>query len=661
MEGVGQDTLACVVGRRLVSMMGFDLWPGPSIRSRSGSGAYRWVNGGGRGPHEEVVGVNGANRTVGRWVGAAITALGLFGAACQDVGVGGTPEPVTPGEVAPLLALSPRTAALGEQLTATVSGVSTRFEPGVTVSLGQGVVVGTVEVVSAGELRLPLSVAAEALPGYRTLTVTRPDGSLALEEALLLQSGRFSVDPVRADRGQSLVVRFDVVGVPMTAGYTWADFGAGISTDTFTVLDDGSGLATVSIASDAAPGPRDVSLQNGPSRVLLRDGFTVDRGLVSIRFEPGRVSQGQERVDYTITGVGTHFEAGRTTVVFDTGLLLDPEDASAMVVMSPTLITGHLNVCRGAEAGRHEVKVTTLSADGWLETVTAEEGLQVDGVAPSVEEGYGSFSLALSRSVERGELIEGVSAFASFQIATGACGTPNGTGCPSEAAPPNMPSFYPPPGCVPTNNTVLFPPPPSLDAGPSVWFEGPGGVPSIRLDREIDSDGTWYYTPSEEIPLEAFVPNTRYDVRVPGASGEGGLPAFTLEGVIVTPPALFSMVSPDLAWGPTLNPFDSVLVEWMDDAGEATAHTYPLATLSFRMSTTSVADGTSTRLDVRQIIPDDGELLIPADAVSFLAPGVGRMTLSASRIGDVYQLPGSRYASYAASSVIWGGVFELRE
>jgi len=254
-----------------------------------------------------------------------------------------------------------------------------------------------------------------------------------------------------------------------------------------------------------------------------------------------------------------------------------------------------------------------------------------------------------------------VSAAGVFQIVAGTCGSSNGSSCPTTSAPPNTPTIYPPPGCTPESNTNLFPPSPSIDAGPYVFIEGPGGEPTIRLDKEADSDGTFYYSPSERIPLEAFIPNTYYSVRIPGGEGEGAVPATTLNNIIVTPPSLFSLVAPDLSYGPTLNPYDSVTVQWVDEEDEPGAHTFPVANLSLRMSVSSALDGSSKRLDVRQIIPDTGELVLQAGDVSQLPPGVGRLSMTAARQGPVYSLPGSQYSTLSTSAVVVSGAFELRE
>lgn len=600
-------------------------------------------------------------RPLGAALAGCLLLLVLAGVApgCGDR-VGAGVEDPTLGEVAPRVELSPAAASIGSSFTATVSGVSTDFDASTLVSLGDGVSVVAVRPLSAYELSVDLYVAPGALPGYRALTVRGGGETLTQADALLVQAGAFSLSPAAADRGQSLRVRVDVTDIPLTEGYTWAEFGEGITTRAFTPEGESSAWAEIFIDADAPPGPRDVSVQNGPSRVVLPGGFLVERGLVAIRFDPGSVSQGEEALDYVITGYGTHFEAGRTQVGFGVGLLLDPADPGAMVVESPTRITGRVVVCRAAVPGIHDVTVLTPFDDGRFERVSAIGGVEVMEIPTSIEDAYGRVSFSFNRTVVDGRTQESVGVSASFQVVAGACGTSNGQGCAVASVPPNVPQFYPPPGCTPVSNTTIFPPAPSIDAGPSVYLEGPGGAPSIRLDKEEDTDGTFYYAPSEEVPTSAFIPGTAYSLRIPGGSGDGAVPATTIERIVVTPPSLFTVTSPDLRYAPTLNPYDSVTVTWVDEEGEPGAHTFPVSVPSLRFQTNSAIDGQLSWV-AYTISPDDGAFLVPAEAISQLFPGVGRLSMSVSRIGDVYSLPGSRYSTYSSASVSFSGTFELRE
>ncbi len=568
----------------------------------------------------------------------------------QDV-----PDP-TPLSLPAQIAMQPDVASIGHQATIRITGVSTAFSEDTSVSLGDGVEVLDVQVLSPSELVAELSVLETAVPGYRTLAVTSAGETLSLPAALLVQRGAISIDPARADRGQTVDIQVHVEDVTMTAGYTWLDLGEGTTTRSFEIVDDNLAVARVTVASDASIGSRVVSLQNGPDRVLLPEGFLVDRGLIAITFSPPVVSQG-DVVQFVVEGTGTHFEQGKTALDAGLGILVDASSPDTFIVESPTRITGTMEVCQSAVPGAHFATVTTSPDDAPPEIVTSLESFDVLELPVSPDRAIGSFYLGLSRMMREGLLIEAVYASATFRVQVQACGTSTGTSC-GVTTLPDQPAFYPPPGCTPTPNTTLYPPTPTLDAGDHVYFEVDGG-PSIQLDRHEDADGYIYYAPSVDIPVEDFVFDTGYDIRAEGGAGEEAIAAFVERNALVTPPSDFRLVEPDLRYAPTLDRYDSVPVRWTDSFGNPGAHTAPVAGIYSRLRTTEAVTGAVT--EIRMVPIDDGEFVFPAEYVSMLNPGAGRFLFQVTRLGMPFTIGSSPYISSAVTAVSYDGYFELRD
>src|SRR5207244_3190246 len=83
----------------------------------------------------------------------------------------------------------------------------------------------------------------------------------------------FSISPSSGERAQTNIP-IAVVGqnTHFEPGQTEVDFGPAIAVDSTTVLDAAHLAVSVSIAADAIPGPRTVTLTTGPEVLQLIDG-----------------------------------------------------------------------------------------------------------------------------------------------------------------------------------------------------------------------------------------------------------------------------------------------------------------------------------------------------------------------------------------------------
>lgn len=582
--------------------------------------------------------------------------------ACEGAGPPAS-NPWVEGSIAPLeptLSLSPRVAQVGSAVAAEVRVQGAEFDLQPTVSLGDGVTLVSVQPMGTEALALQLQVDANAVLGPRTLQVQSGDQRLELPDALLIQTGAFQVSPTAGIPGQTLDVDVQFSQYVGTQGYTFLSFGEGIETVSTQFSDEGrAARVRIRIESDAPVGLRDVSVQEGNTRLLLPDGFLVDRGLIAIAFDPPNARQG-EVVNFTLTGYNTSFESGATRLNLGLGVILDANDPEAFVVQSPTLITGKMTVCESAVVGDHDVEVTTEFDEGPPEVLRAARGFTVEKVPLGVERARGSFSLSVSYTMRDGQLLSSVSASATFFASTASCSTSSGggTSCNYEQPQPDIPQFYPPLDCAPTSVTSSSPPTPTFDAGEAVYFEAEGV--SIRLDRRIADDGSISYSPRQTLDLDDYLYGAVYSIRTTGGTGAQSIPAFEVKDVLYTLNSDFTLLSPDLRDTPTLDRFDSLEVIWIDEQGQPGAQTFPVAAMSSTVRTVDVETYLSRSL-YYSVLTDDGYVVYPADMISLLPVGPGLFQLGAVRPGSGFIIPGSQYTSTPGSSVYYTGYFELRE
>lgn len=593
----------------------------------------------------------------------------LVSAACGNEAATPTPGagPWVDATIAPLpvtFALTPTVAGVGQSLAVELHALGATFPETPTVSLGDGISVSNVVRISPDVLSFQMQVATDTLPGYRTLSVSAVDevgatGQRLQSNALLVQPGSLQISPASGIPGQWLDVNVLIDGYQGEDGYTWVDFGEGITTDTFSLSSDGHyGTARIHIDSDAPIGTRDVALQDGPTRIQLPGGFLVDRGLIAIKFDPPLVKQG-ETVNFTITGYNTHFDPLNTIVDLGLGVVLPSDDPEAFVVQSPTLITGKMLACEAAVVGNHDVTVLTQAPSGPPEQLTAVEGFTVEAVPFGVERARMSVSMSVAYTMRDGVTTPSISASATFFASTGACGSyTGGTSCPYTTPQPDVPQFNPPLGCTPVPVNAQYPPTPTYNAGDAVFLETDGV--SIRLDKSQDDDGTISYSSRTTIPLESYKFGAAYSIRTTGGSGDQSIPAFSVKDVLYTLNSSFELLSPDLQDTPTLDRYDSMVVEWEDEQGQPGAQTFPVASMSSTVRTVDADTLLSRSIDL-SIMTDDGYAVFPGDMIAELPVGPGYFQLRAIRPGIAFTIPGSQYTSNPGSAVYYTGYFELRE
>jgi hypothetical protein len=234
--------------------------------------------------------VNSATSIAVRATIAAATQLGARDIAVAIPGPGGGTATlaggftVLPEHPAPAVtAASPDAGQRRDQFDVRLTG--TGFVPNVTtVSFGPGVTVNSVQVHEATSLTANIRIGADAELGSRAVTVTNgpPGGGTAMRAnafTVLEENpapGATRALPESGRRGSTLSVI--VLGSGFVQGLTSVSFGDGISVNSVTVVFWTSLSANITIAPDAALGPRNVTVTNpapGGGTFIMNDGFHV--------------------------------------------------------------------------------------------------------------------------------------------------------------------------------------------------------------------------------------------------------------------------------------------------------------------------------------------------------------------------------------------------
>ncbi len=267
-----------------------------------------------------------------------------------------------------LSSVNPAQAIQGQSLSVTIAGGNLL---GTTaVGFGGGVTVNSFTVDSATQITASITVGAAATPGARDVSVTNPAGTAALAGGFLVNQAPpdvTSINPSQGAQGQTL-------GVTISGSYftdaSAVGFGAGITTNSFTVNGPTQITANVSIAAGAALGSRDVTVTTPGGSDALASGFTVLAAPTVVSVNPAEADQGQT---LSVTVTGTSF-TGATAVGFGAGITVN-----SFTVDSDTQITAAISISGSAATGVRDVSVTRAGVTGAL-----PGGFAVDQAPPIV-------------------------------------------------------------------------------------------------------------------------------------------------------------------------------------------------------------------------------------------------------------------------------------
>jgi hypothetical protein len=169
--------------------------------------------------------------------------------------------------------IDPNQGVQGQTLTVTITG--TDLTGATAVSLGEGVTISPFIVDSDTQISASVTIAADADPVARDVSVTTPFGTATLASGFTVLPPAptiTSVEPAQGKRRQTLDVV--ITGTDFT-GATEMSFGEGITVNTLTVDDATQITVNITIAKDTTEGVRDVSVTTAGGTGTLTEGFMV--------------------------------------------------------------------------------------------------------------------------------------------------------------------------------------------------------------------------------------------------------------------------------------------------------------------------------------------------------------------------------------------------
>ncbi len=256
--------------------------------------------------------------------------------------------------------LSPNSVTQGQNVTVTVTGLSTHFAANTTAGFGAGITVKSVTAISATSAAVDLIVQDTATPGRREVSlVTAGETARIAGGFTVTQSAPvlLTAVPPTGVQGQidipiALTSRF----THFVNGTSVASFGTGIRVSSLVVADATHATARIIIDPQATPGTRTLTITTGTEIVMLAAGFTVQPASVSISsVAPSSGRQGQTLTGVAVIGSGTHFVSGTTKVSFS-----DPAIAvSSISVGDGTHLTATLGIGPTALTSPASITVVT--------------------------------------------------------------------------------------------------------------------------------------------------------------------------------------------------------------------------------------------------------------------------------------------------------------
>lgn len=264
----------------------------------------------------------------------------------------------------------------------TIELTGTNFATGAQVSFsGTGITVGTPTVVSSTHIDVVISITGGAPLGARNVTVTNTDSQSGTCTGCFTVTAAPTIQTVSPNtRAVGLANQtINVTGTGFVDGAVATFSGTKVSVNSTTFNSSTSLTLNVSIAADAATGPRDLTVTNPDTGAATCSGcFTVNALPTLSAVSPPSRPQGASNVTLTLTG--TEFRTGATVGFSGTGITVN-----SVVVTNATTLTVTVTIASSAPATARDVTVT--NTDGGSATATGAFTVNalptVDSVTPS--------------------------------------------------------------------------------------------------------------------------------------------------------------------------------------------------------------------------------------------------------------------------------------
>ncbi|HPO15028.1 MAG TPA: PKD domain-containing protein [Candidatus Hydrogenedentes bacterium] len=278
----------------------------------------------------------------------------------------------------------------GSSLNILITASSTNFNATSQLAIsGGGVTINSGATLSATKYQANITIAPDAELGFRDVTITTELGVENTEEAVgrgifqvedvLYVPTIVSVSPAQGGTDETLDVIVTAANTHFD-GTSMADFGTGITVNSFTPTSLTEGVANITIAADAVLGYRSVSV-NTTSSSEYADESIVGPFLVVTKtlaetvakidtIDPATGTPGTS-LNITVTGTSTHFVNGVSVGSFSGGGIT----VNSTTIISATEAELNITIASLAEMGFRDVMITTGS-----EVAAALDAFEVSNV-----------------------------------------------------------------------------------------------------------------------------------------------------------------------------------------------------------------------------------------------------------------------------------------
>ncbi len=263
------------------------------------------------------------------------------------------------------LGLSPSTAMAGRTVTVNFLGEFSHFKKSQTAAVidGAGVALQNFSVTSTASATAKFVIAPDALPGFRTVTLTSPlaGGAFEVLTAPFVVSSTpaqlTAIEPFHAAPG-STSVGARIVGLFTHFNQqTTVSFGPNTAVSNLSVVSETELHFNLAIDQGAAIGWRSAFVNTGAEQLTI--GFRVDGPAAPAIVSVSPVSGAQgESLTVTITGANTNFNQS-SELILGAGV-----SVANFAVTSPTTATAVVAVSPTAPIGPNTVIVITDTVDG---------------------------------------------------------------------------------------------------------------------------------------------------------------------------------------------------------------------------------------------------------------------------------------------------------
>lgn len=465
-----------------------------------------------------------------------------------------------------------------------------------------------------------LAIADDAPLGERDAVLTVSGIVYDLEAVLQVVAEHFTIEPGDARMGEVIDVTLLGHETAWVPEITWASFGTDVQTLSVDVISPTEIHARIAIDSDASPGFRDITVEQGSGVLTLYDGFTVDRAVLTASFDPPVVSQG-DTVQFVVEGVNTRFGddfAQEQLQFWNRGTQVGDFLIESFERVGPAELRGVMRVSNAAAPGFRDVFIDDD------EDLLIGDAVQILEVPPDPIDAVMGLGFDVQRVHDpiTGLPRDSVSAFAYFVIPMNfACG----------------PAFPPASGPIPFDIDGVFPtpdPPPSIDcpepltvsAGDFMWFESDENT--VVLHKDVSGATGQIIYRGRDLTLADYHFGQTYDVRTQG--DPDGIPAFVIEDAQPTVPANYQITAPLFA-ELEHSRFEDFPFDWTP------AGVYPTGLFSVAITGTLLSTGQGGFVGV---IPfDDGHHVFHPQQLTQLQDGPVVFRAVSAVEGRVFELP----------------------